>query len=287
MLGAERRSARPEATGGRDGGRSEAQLGARHAEGFGHVRETRQQTNRHSAVDRALAVGRYAGGGAVNSGTPVEFSPLRCRRMSIPWADIGTVSTAGLSAIATWGAWLAARRSAKTASTVARIEQDRWHAELLPQFQVSVDRAEGDRATLSVRLVGPLPLCHLDEIRIEVAQSDDMARIAGLAGGPSQEELDAQVWGPLRFTHGADGADINGKTVAPFALEVGKGRPFSMERTRPPHWQEGNDRDARWRDQWLNTPMRLVLTCKRDGFKNWVVPFEVEVPQSPRMRWLN
>jgi hypothetical protein len=206
--------------------------------------------------------------------------------MSIPWTDIGTVSTAGLSAIATWGAWMAARRSAKTARTVARIEQDRWHAELLPQFRISIERAEGDRATLSVRLVGPLPLCHLDEIRIEIVQSDDMARLASLPGGPSQENLDGQVWGPLRFTHGADGADVNGKTVAPFSLEVGKGRPFSIERTRPPAWQTGPDANSHWREQWLNTPMRLVLTCRQEGFKLWTVPFEVEVPEAPRVRWM-
>lgn len=213
--------------------------------------------------------------------------PLRSRRMSIPWGDIATFSTAALSAVAAAGAWRAAHRSAKTAKTVARIEEDRWHAELMPQFDIAIERGAGDRATLSVRLAGPLSLRRLDEIRIEVVQSDDMSYTARTPGPPTQAELDAQVWGPLRFTHGADGADVDGKTVAPFALEVGKGRPFSIERTRPPHWQEGNDRDARWRDQWLNTPMRLVLTCKRDGFKNWVVPFEVEVPQSPRMRWLN
>lgn len=207
--------------------------------------------------------------------------------MSIPWGDIATFSTAALSAVATAGAWLAAHRSAKTADTVARIEQDRWHADLLPQFQLSIERAEGDRATLSVRLVGPLPLCHLDEIRIAIAQSDDMSRVATLAGGPTQEELDAQVWGPLRFAHGADGADVNGKTVAPFSLEVGKGRPFSVERTRPPLWQAGDDRDTRWRGEWLNKPMRLVLTCRREGFEAWTVPREVEVPESPRVRWLS
>jgi hypothetical protein len=206
--------------------------------------------------------------------------------MSIPWGDTASFSAAALSAVATAGAWLAAHRSAKTADAVARIEEDRWHAELLPKFDVSIERAEGDRATLSIRLVGPLPLCHLDEIRIEIVQSDDMSRTATLPSGPTQEELDAQVWGPLRFTHGADGADVQGKTVAPFSLEVGKGRPFSIERTQPPPWQEGNDRDDRWRDQWLNKPMRLVLTCRREGFKTWTVPRDVEVPQSSRMHWI-
>lgn len=206
--------------------------------------------------------------------------------MDIPWGDIVTFTTAALSAAAAAGAWFAAHRSATTAETVARIEQDRWHADLLPQFQISIEQAEGDRATLSVRLVGPLPLCRLDEIRLAIVSSDDMSRLARLPGGRSQEELDAQVWGPLRFTHSADGADINGQTVSPFSLEVGTGRPFSIERTRPPHWQQGDDRDARWRDQWLNTPMRLVLTCKREGFKAWIVPRDVDVPEAPRVRWM-
>ncbi|MFF7870510.1 hypothetical protein ACFZCT_29125 [Streptomyces qaidamensis] len=207
--------------------------------------------------------------------------------MSIPWADIGTVSTAGLSAIATWGAWLAARRSAKTAETVARVERQRWHADLTPQFNITIERGEGDRATLSVRLAGPVPLRRLDEIAIRIVSSDDMDRTARLPGGPTQEELDAQVWGPYRFTHGADGADTDGRTVAPFALEVGTGRPFSIERTRPPRWQEGPDAERHWRDQWVNAPVRLVLTCTREEFEPWVVPCEVEVPGEVTVRWLN
>jgi hypothetical protein len=207
--------------------------------------------------------------------------------MNIPWGDIATFSTAALSALATAGAWRAAHQSAKTTDAVARIEQDRWHADLLPQFRVTIDRTEGDRATLTVHLAGPLPLSRLDQVRIQIHPSDDKSRVATLPNGPTQDDLDAQVWGPLRFTHGADGADVDGRTVAPFSLEVGKGRPLSVELTRPPHWQQGNNRIAEWRDEWLNKPMRLVLTCTRHGFADWVVPYEVEVPHAPRVRWLN
>ncbi|MEU0198490.1 MULTISPECIES: hypothetical protein [unclassified Streptomyces] len=207
--------------------------------------------------------------------------------MSIPWTDIGTVSTAGLSAIATWGAWRAAARSAKTADTVARIERQRWHADLTPDFKITIERGEGDRATLSVRLIGPVPLKRLDEIAIQIVSSDDMDRTARLPGLPTQEDLDAQVWGPCRFSHGADGADINGQTVAPFSLRVGAGRPFSIEQTRAPHWQEGQDVDRQWRDEWLSRPMRLVITCRREEFEPWVVPYDVEVPQATRVRWLD
>ncbi|MDQ0836115.1 hypothetical protein QF032_007959 [Streptomyces achromogenes] len=95
--------------------------------------------------------------------------------------------------------------------------------------------------------------------------------------------MDAQVWGPLRFVPGVDGADANGQTIPAFPLRVGVGWPLALERT-PPLWQEGDDREARWRDKWFNTPMRLVFTCRRDGFVPWVVPYEVDVPQAPRVR---
>ncbi|BCL26738.1 hypothetical protein ACFFS2_00435 [Streptomyces aurantiacus] len=59
-----------------------------------------------------------------------------------------------------------------------------------------------------------------------------------------------------------------------------------MERTRSPFWWEGNDREERWRDKWLNLPMRLVLTCRREGFELWTVPYEVDVPEAPRVRFV-
>lgn len=206
--------------------------------------------------------------------------------MNIPWSDIASFSAAALSAVAAVGSWKAARRANSTANAVANIERDRWHADLAPQFSITIERAEGDRATLDVQLVGPLPLHHLDRVSIAIVSSDDADRMPQLAGSRTQEEIDAQVWGPYRFTHGADGADVNGHTVRPVPLQVGRGRPFSIERTRPPHWQEGEDVNTRWRNQWLRKPLRLVITCTQEGFEPWVVPCDVEVPEPPRMRWL-
>ncbi|MEV7035687.1 hypothetical protein AB0N99_36345 [Streptomyces sp. NPDC093272] len=199
--------------------------------------------------------------------------------MNISWGNAASLSAAGLSAVAAAGAWLAAHRSANTADAVARIEQDRWHADLLPQFNITLGPMQGDHATLGVHLAGPLPLCRLDEIRVEIVQSDDMNYRSEIAGGRTAEETDAQVWGPLRFSHGANGADINGKTVEPFPLAVGQGHPFSVELTRPPSWIEGNDRMQRWQERWAGMPVRMVLTCRREGFKAWVVPYEVDIPQ--------
>ncbi|MGV9243588.1 hypothetical protein [Streptomyces sp. NPDC003710] len=204
--------------------------------------------------------------------------------MGTPWASIIAGTTAVFSAVATGGAWMAARRANSTADAVARIERERWHADLTPQFRVTLDRTSDRTATLSVHLAGPLPLGQLDEIRVQVKPSDDMDRTPRLPGPPTAEQVAAHVWGPYKFTHGANGADVDGQTVESFALRVGVGRPFSVEKTSPPHWQEGSDRAERWRDLWLNKPMRLVLTCRREGLEPWVVPYEVAVPQAPRVR---
>ncbi|GGX94652.1 hypothetical protein [Streptomyces anandii] len=206
--------------------------------------------------------------------------------MGTPWSSIIAGTTAVFSAVATGGAWLAARRANATADAVARIERERWHADLTPQFNVTIERSDGDRATLSVHLAGPLPLGYLDEVRVEVRQSDDMDYTPTLPGGAAPEQVAAHVWGPYRFVPHVNGADANGQVMPGFQLRVGAGQPRALERTRAPLWWEGNDREARWRDKWLNKPMRLVLTCRRDGFDPWVVPYEVDVPQAPRVRTL-
>lgn len=206
--------------------------------------------------------------------------------MNIPWNDLGTLATAALSTGAAFGSWRAARQSNRTADAVARIERERWHADLTPQFRITIGEVRGDRATLDVQLTGPLSLRRLDEIAVAVVPSDDLDRTPRLAGSVSQEEVDAQVWGPFRFRPGADGADPTGHSVAPFALRVGQGRPFAAERTRPPHWEEGEDLVGQWRRRWAGRPMRLVLTCRRAGDDVWVVPYDVEVPQSAQVAFV-
>ncbi|MFE7535165.1 hypothetical protein ACFU67_12945 [Streptomyces rhizosphaericola] len=210
--------------------------------------------------------------------------------MNIPWGDIATIALACIGLTISIAAWRAAsrsadeaKRSADSAENVARIERERWHADQTPVFKAKLVRQEGDRAQLDFQLVGPLSLQHLDRIELTIANSDDLVRSARLAGSRPQEELDAQVWGPYRFGASADGADATGKTVEQFALEVGRGRPFSLERTRPPHWQEGDDRDRRWAAQFGGKPVRLLVHCRKDGVDPWVVPVDVEMPPPPPM----
>ncbi|MEU0919572.1 hypothetical protein [Streptomyces cyaneofuscatus] len=210
--------------------------------------------------------------------------------MNIPWGDIATYTTAGVGLVISIAAWQVAarsadeaRRSADSAENVARIERERWHADQTPIFKAKLQREEGDRAQLDFQFVGPLSLQHLDRIELTIANSDDLVRTARLGGSRPQEELDAQVWGPWRFGASADGADSTGKTIDPFDLEVGRGRPFALERTRPPHWQQGDDRAQRWAEQFAGKPVRLLVRCRKDGVDPWVVPVDVEMPPPPPM----
>lgn len=198
--------------------------------------------------------------------------------MGATWAESLSAVAAAMSAGAAGLALLAVRKTNSTADSVARIEQARWHHDLTPQFDVRIDQVEGDRARLTVHLYGPASLRALKEVRVRIVASDDQRRYSGLAGGRTREEVDAQVWGPWRFTYGADGADVNGHAVAPVPLDVGRGRPFSIEKTRAPFWWEGNDVAARWRNEWRDKPIRLVLEARREGHEPWTVPLTIEQP---------
>ncbi|WUD70412.1 hypothetical protein OG937_45185 [Streptomyces sp. NBC_00510] len=99
----------------------------------------------------------------------------------------------------------------------------------------------------------------------------------------TQAEIDAHVWGPFKFVHGADGADAHGRSVASFALTVGRGRPFAMVRTDPGHWMGTRTRDQR-QEEYRGHPVRLRITCRR-GAEEWAlarqVPKPVQIGQQP------
>jgi hypothetical protein len=188
--------------------------------------------------------------------------------MDIPWTDIGTVSTAGLSVVAAWGAWLAAHRSARTAETLERIERDRRHEERRPQFELTLGGPYREHATLNVHLAGPEELGEVTIVSIRV-DDDDKDRSRLLPGDVTAEDIANHIWGPWRFTPRVNNADEHGRVVGPFTLRVGRGRPFQMERTRPGRWMEGKTMDQ-WQEEYRGHPVRLVMTC-RVGDEEWTL----------------
>ena len=192
------------------------------------------------------------------------------------WAAVlGTVA-AGLGAVAAFGAWATARAANKTGATLAAIEQRRWHADLTPECDIACRVVGSERAELRIALTGPVGLDRLDKLVVNI-RDDIQRRAPVVAGGPSFEEISAQVWSPYRFVPGVDGADSNGRSVAPIELPLGDWCAFSLERTQPPPWSS-NDHEW-WRQQYVGAPLRLTLICNRGSHEAWVVPREVKVEQ--------
>ncbi|TKA01990.1 hypothetical protein [Actinacidiphila oryziradicis] len=198
--------------------------------------------------------------------------------MGFPWSETINGVIAALAAAAAGGSWKAAHRSSATADAVARIERERWHADLTPQFDITLAQTGASVAYLTVHLEGPDHLRELDEVTIAVG-NDDMEHTA-LHPGPraTQADYDAFVWGPYRFQPRTDGADEHGRSPSPFPLVVGRGRPFFMEHTRPGGWMIGTTEEM-WQQEHANQPVRLILTCRR-GHEEWVIARSLDNPST-------
>ncbi len=186
------------------------------------------------------------------------------------------VAAAGVGVAAAYGVptWLQSRRSADAGQAASSYEAERRHEELTPEFVVTASPVNIGRAELWVELAGPVALRGLDEIAVSI-RDDVPGRAPVSPAGPSAEEIAAQVWGPYQFSPYADGADAGGRTIDPFALQVGERRPSSLMKTRAPHWTSQSD--EQWWQQWVGEPVRLLLRCRRGDDPPWTVPLQIVV----------
>jgi hypothetical protein len=199
---------------------------------------------------------------------------------------IGLIA-AVLSALGALGAWQAARQANKAsvqanaaAVAVAAIETERRHVELTPRVRLELEQEDSTSAILRVAVDGPDDLDRVDavsvSIRDDIPNRAELSRSIGTQVSP--EQIRAQIWGPLRFQHGTDGGSADGRSVEPFRLDVGESRPLLMRPTVPPPWSKDMDW---WRRQYNGKPLRVTVTCTRDGYEPWV--FQREVPRLPEV----
>lgn len=144
---------------------------------------------------------------------------------------------------------VASERSAIASEKRAALEGQRRQAEMTPWFRVAIESAnEGmEDLRLSVFLTGPPELGRLDSLTVKI-RDDHPWRADGmrLAGGPSPEQVAAQIWGPYRFILSTGpgvspsgpirGADATGRATPTDGLPVGESLAFFLEPTRPPSW---------------------------------------------------
>ena len=121
----------------------------------------------------------------------------------------------GWSVLYTRKATIAAENSSVAAAITARLDADRRHAELAPQFRITCHPANQgvDALRLTIYLVGPAELERLDGLTV-VIRDDHPWRAQGTpsAAGPTPEDVAAQIWGRLRPDppHRAGGRDAAG-----------------------------------------------------------------------------
>lgn len=193
---------------------------------------------------------------------------------SIIIAALGAIATAA-GATAAFGAWKAASRSNTAATILADIERARWHTELTPRFDATCYRAAtGDGAQLTFVLTGPTGLDRLDSVVIAI-RDDRSNRTPLIAGGATADDLARVLWGPMRFRPHVDGADKDGRRIPSFPMARLETKPFTLEPSLVPKWMDGDVAD--WRRRYVDHPVRLALTCTRDGHKEWNVELDVPI----------
>lgn len=181
-----------------------------------------------------------------------------------------------VAAIAAVGSWKAAHNSKEAAETLSRIEKQRLHTDLTPDFRCTIVANEArSTAMLRVHFEGPPGLLSHDAAEITVSIRNDNPHRGSapqLAGTATPEEVRAHIWGPWKFS--ADGRDDTGRTVAAQQLTVGECTRYGLTPTSPPLWS-ASTMDT-WRADYANEPVRLSITVRSDG-SEWTVPLEVPV----------
>jgi hypothetical protein len=141
-----------------------------------------------------------------------------------------------------------------------------------------------DQLRLTVALTGPPELHQLDRLIVTI-RDDHSGRQSSttLPGGPTPEQLHAQIWGPLRFvpgtgpgadpTRGVPGADPTGRSTPTTGLPVGEELPFALEPSPPPRWS--NHTHQAWRQE-RGTILRLTFECHNNTDHPWTLTGEID-----------
>lgn len=209
------------------------------------------------------------------------------------WAAIGaiaTVATAGIAAIAAGQsrraatqANAAARSASQAAEALAAIERDRRHEELTPVFQVTGQKQTKDRAELRVELSGGR-LDYLDAVTITILDEADKEHWgARLPADVTQEEAQAFVWGAWEFLEAAAMQILTNRQSKPRPYSRPSGKNWDrlpMTATRPGRWMTSYT-EEQWQGDYHGKPVRLLITCRRDGHDPWLILHEVQIAPLP------
>ncbi|MDT0377212.1 hypothetical protein RM572_00275 [Streptomyces sp. DSM 42041] len=199
--------------------------------------------------------------------------------MNLNSPDTISAAAAAASAVAAGAALITAHRAHKTAKTVARIESDRWLHELTPTFETALRRIpdNGSLVTLHLTLTGPVALKYLEGVSLTV-RNDNVNQRLVISRNTPLSEVEAQVWGPLRFVPSSTEADVDGRTIPTHAMTVGDSLRLAMTKTTPPSWIAGGE--EQWELMHGQAPLRLWADCRSEKHGVWRVPVQADIPPS-------
>jgi hypothetical protein len=196
------------------------------------------------------------------------------------WAAVGALGAVVTAGIAAWAARQshdAAVQANAAAGSLAAIERGRRHDELAPVFDLKFTETGGDHANLHVTFAGG-GLESLDEVTFTIldeAGKDHWS--GGLPGRLTQDEAEAFVWGPWEFNTAA-AVQIAGNRVSrtrPYSRVTGKNWDLlPLKRTQPGYWMSTYSQQQ-WREDYEDHPVRLLITCRREGYEPWALLREV------------
>ncbi|UOE21397.1 hypothetical protein NI17_009925 [Thermobifida halotolerans] len=151
-------------------------------------------------------------------------------------------------------------------------DADRRYAELTPALDLEWRAQYGRRGVLVVTMTGPVGLERLDRVEVTVADPiPDRAPV--IAGGPTQQELDAQVWGPYRFVTSTAHVASH-RTAQLDQVRVNIPVHLAMERAPAPHWVADF---AGWEEERAGDPVLITLVCHHADHQSWTLHRSVPV----------
>jgi len=168
------------------------------------------------------------------------------------------------------------RRQAVAAEGATAIENQRRHDELTPEIAVTCEERAGTRvADMTLELTGPDGLDRLDEVTACI-RDDIPDRKPSPGSQLTQDQVSEVIWGPYRFNPGQRGTGRHGRCHGPFSLPRREPYPVSLEQSIAPSWTGPG-----WRTQYEDKPVRLEITCRREGHAPWTLRYEVDVKPDP------
>ena len=182
---------------------------------------------------------------------------------------------------------LYARSQSQNQDKATAIESGRWHDELTPVFEASceVPEFQGDSAMLKVALTGGMEA--LDEVVITIQDESGIDHWGrGLPAGVTQEQAEAFVWGPWEYDINASAQVVSNRQTRarPYSLLTGKDWDvLTLAATKPGSWMTATSPD-KWRKDWRRQPIRLLITCRRDGHNPWFVQLKVQPEYRTKVR---